>query len=121
MDSSYFMDCRLEGIALNTLEPVYKNKYDTVRLYIVKNHIYGAVAYDAILVEFVSASAKTATMWEDDKELRVSVVFSCYGNSFDGCKHFFFSPEEENGYYYYPPVEDIIEALKIIDGFQDPK
>lgn len=109
-----FTNCSLSGIALKTLEPIYKDKYDKVRLYVVKDYTFGALRYEAALIEFFSASSDTTTMWDSDEELVVSAVFTCSGNYFDGCKHIIFGDDD---YLYYPPIEDIAEALKIINSF----
>ena len=112
-EDKLFNEIKLRGKPLTECELVYKGKYDSTRLYVVKEKS----SFWAHAVEFHScgvAEGEDAVVdyWEDD-ELVVNTLFEVTAY-FDGVRHLEFNRNggDMDGYLYYPPMADLIAMLQ---------
>lgn len=101
-DCVFFREIQLHGKPITECELALSNVGH--RMYYAPN----GIAFDAVLVRFVSASSGPGDLWECE-ELQVEVVFSCVAY-WDGVRHLHFNPKDD-GYLYYPDMPFLLESL----------
>ena len=105
-----FRDLKLQGIPLYDCEVVYKDDYDNLRLYVLKD--IEANNFWAMLVDFFQGGiGDDDTVWSHSETL-VEKVFAVTAY-WDGVRHL-------DGYYMnYPDVKKLSEVFSVLAEIED--